>query len=164
MVPLSSWTPGKIERFGRTKPGSLYPEGLGGADPLEKPISMRRNGAAAAPGHKRTKWAREWAIKRRPRIAEESGGFVPPGGTVERSADKRRNSRIRTHFETSYSSGREDGSGILANISYSGALLTHTSIQPRLGSQVRVYVLLSEDSPFEIVGQVVRHGEDGFAI
>ena len=83
---------------------------------------------------------------------------------MERSADKRRNSRIRTHFETSYSSGREDGSGILANISYSGALLTHTSIQPGLGSQVRVYVLLSEDSPFEIVGQVVRHGEDGFAI
>jgi hypothetical protein len=50
------------------------------------------------------------------------------------SADRRWNSRIRTHFEISYSSGREDGSGILANISYSGALLTQTSVQPRLGS------------------------------
>ena len=79
-------------------------------------------------------------------------------------ADKRWNSRIRTHFEASYSSGREDGSGILANISYSGALLTQVSVQPRLGSQVRVYVLLIEHSPFEIVGQVVRHVEDGFAI
>ena len=83
---------------------------------------------------------------------------------MKRSADRRRNSRIRTHFETRYSSGREDGSGILANISYSGALLTQASLQPRLGSQVRVYVLLSEDSPFEVVGQVVRHVEDGFAI
>ncbi|HME73167.1 MAG TPA: PilZ domain-containing protein [Myxococcota bacterium] len=83
---------------------------------------------------------------------------------MEQSADKRRNPRIRTHFETTYSSGRQDGSGILANISYSGALLTQTSVQPRLGSQVRVYVLLNEDFPFVVVGQVVRHVEDGFAI
>jgi hypothetical protein len=83
---------------------------------------------------------------------------------MKRSEDRRWNSRIRTHFEISYSSGREDGSGILANISYSGALLTRTSVQPRLGSHVRVFVLLSEDSPFEVVGKVVRHVEDGFAI
>ncbi|HME73610.1 MAG TPA: PilZ domain-containing protein [Myxococcota bacterium] len=62
------------------------------------------------------------------------------------------------------SADRFNGSGILANISYSGALLTQVSVQPLLGSQVRVYVLLSEDSLFEIVGQVVRHVEDGFAI
>jgi hypothetical protein len=79
-------------------------------------------------------------------------------------ADKRWHSRVRTHFEISYSSGREDGSGILANISYSGALLTQVSVQPVLGSKVRIFVLLIEDSPFEIVGQVVRHVEDGFAI
>jgi hypothetical protein len=83
---------------------------------------------------------------------------------MKRLADRRWNSRIRTHFEISYSSGREDGSGILANISYSGALLTQTSVQPRLGSQVRVFVLLNEDAPFEVVGKVVRHVEDGFAI
>ncbi len=78
--------------------------------------------------------------------------------------DKRWNSRIRTHFEILYSSGREEGSGILANISYSGALLIQASVQPRLGSQVRVYVPLKEDSPFEVVGKVVRLVEDGFAI
>ncbi|HBZ69139.1 MAG TPA: hypothetical protein DEP35_05080 [Deltaproteobacteria bacterium] len=78
--------------------------------------------------------------------------------------DRRWNSRIRTHFEILYSSGREDGSGILANISYNGALLIQTSVQPRLGSQVRVFVLLREDSPFEVVGKVVRLVEDGFAI
>ncbi|HME70161.1 MAG TPA: PilZ domain-containing protein [Myxococcota bacterium] len=83
---------------------------------------------------------------------------------MERSVDRRRNSRIRTHFETTYSTERQEGSAILANISYSGALLTQASLQPRLGSQVRVYVLLNEDFPFVIVGKVVRHVEGGFAI
>lgn len=83
---------------------------------------------------------------------------------MERSADRRRNFRIRTHFEATYSTERQEGSAILANISYSGALLTQASLQPRLESQVRVYVLLNEDFPFVIVGRVVRHVEDGFAI
>ena len=78
------------------------------------------------------------------------------------SLGKPRAVRVRTRFETVYSAGREDGTGILANISYSGALLTETSLQPRIGSQVRVYILLSE--PFEIVGKVARHVERGFAI
>jgi PilZ domain-containing protein len=83
---------------------------------------------------------------------------------MKRLLDRRWDSRIRTHFEIMYSSGREDGSGILADISYSGALLIRASVQPRLGAEVRVYVLLVDDSPFEIVGKVVRHVEDGFAI
>jgi len=82
--------------------------------------------------------------------------------TMEPSADKRRAARIRTRFETADSAGREDGTGILAKISYSGALLTETSLQPRIGSQVRIYILLSE--PFEVVGKVARHVERGFAI
>ena len=77
-------------------------------------------------------------------------------------SDKRRGSRIRTRFETTYSVGREEGTGILAEISHSGALLTQASVQPRLGSKIRVYVLLSE--PFEVAGKVVRHVDDGFAI
>jgi hypothetical protein len=82
--------------------------------------------------------------------------------TMAPSIEKRRTSRVRTRFETPYSAARENGTGILANISCSGALLTETSLQPRIGSQVRVYVLLSE--PFGVVGKVVRHLEDGFAI
>jgi hypothetical protein len=82
--------------------------------------------------------------------------------TMTPSLGKPRAVRVRTRFETVYSAGREDGTGILANISYSGALLTETSLQPRIGSQVRVYVLLSE--PFDVVGKVVRHVEGGFAL
>jgi len=83
---------------------------------------------------------------------------------MKRLLDRRWDSRTRAHFEIIYSSGREEGSGILADISYSGALLIRASVQPRLGAEVRVYVLLIDDSPFEIVGKVVRHVEDGFAI
>jgi hypothetical protein len=81
---------------------------------------------------------------------------------MAQSSDKRRGSRIRTRFETAYSVGREEGTGILANISYSGALLMETSLQARLGSKVRVRVVMSE--PFEVAGKVVRHVEGGFAI
>jgi len=102
-------------------------------------------------------------IKGLSRIAEEAEIRADRGG-MRRLLDRRWDSRIRTHFEILYSSGREDGSGILANISYSGALLTQASVLPRLGSQVRVFVLLREDSPFEVEGKVIRHVEDGFAI
>jgi len=81
---------------------------------------------------------------------------------MAQSSERQRGSRIRTRFETVYSGGRQDGSGILSEISYSGALLTGTSLQPRLGSKVRVYILLSD--PFEVVGKVVRYVESGFAI
>jgi hypothetical protein len=82
---------------------------------------------------------------------------------MAQSSERRRGSRIRTRFETAYSAGREEGTGILAEVSHSGALLTQGSLQPRLGSKVRVYVLLSE--PFEVVGKVVRHvGDRSFAI
>jgi hypothetical protein len=83
---------------------------------------------------------------------------------MERSAERRRDFRIRTHFETSFSSGSLQGSAMLGDISYSGALLTQTSLQPHLGSQVRVYILFNESSPFVVVGQVIRHITDGFAI
>jgi hypothetical protein len=84
--------------------------------------------------------------------------------TVGKSQDKRRNIRIKTRFETLVASTRQHGAGILADISYSGALLEKTSLQPKVGSEVRVYVFLQPVSPFELMGRVVRHTGDGFAI
>src|SRR5215469_973416 len=81
---------------------------------------------------------------------------------MARSSERRWDSRVLARLEASYSSGREDGSGILANISYSGAFLTQTSSQPRIGSHVRVHVVRSK--PFEVAGKVVRHVKGGFAI
>lgn len=76
----------------------------------------------------------------------------------------RRDHRIKTHFETLYTAGRREGVGVLADISYSGALLEGTSMRPPIGSTVRFFVFLQPVSPFELIGRVVRHHEDGFAI
>ena len=62
---------------------------------------------------------------------------------MERLAEGRRNFRIQTHFETSFSSGGQQGSGILCDISYSGALLRQTSLQPRLASRSSIKSLRS---------------------
>ncbi len=78
--------------------------------------------------------------------------------------DKRKDTRFRTRFDALYSLGREEGSGVLADLSYSGARLESTSLRPELGTKVRLYVFVQPVQPFELIGHVVRHTEDGFAI
>ena len=70
--------------------------------------------------------------------------------------DNRRDPRIPTHFETLYSAGRREGAGVLADISYRGALVDGASLKPPIGSVIRLYVFLQPVSPFELEGEVVR--------
>ncbi len=72
--------------------------------------------------------------------------------------------RIEARFETLYSAGREEGSGILVNISYSGALLESASLNPKLGSDIRIHVFYQREAPVEAIGRVVRHAGSGFAV
>jgi hypothetical protein len=78
--------------------------------------------------------------------------------------EKRRSPRVKTRFDALYSSGREEGAGVLADISYSGARLAGTSFQPPVGTKVRLYVFIQPVDPFEVTGEVVRLTEDGFAL
>ena len=84
--------------------------------------------------------------------------------------EQRRNARYATALNAHYSAGPEDGIGVLANISYSGALIEDSSVQPTVGSKVRIYVFtepidpIAPASPYELVGRVVRHSSSGFAI
>lgn len=79
--------------------------------------------------------------------------------------ENRRGKRIKTRFKSLYASGRQEGSAVLAEISYSGALLQETAFQPEPGSRVSVYVWLpNQKEPFELIGQVVRHFGSGFAV
>lgn len=78
---------------------------------------------------------------------------------------KRRGTRIKTRFKSLYSAGDQEGSAVLAEISYSGARLEDVEFGPSLGARVCVYVWLPRQAePFELVGKVVRQTEDGFAI
>ncbi len=86
------------------------------------------------------------------------------------SLNERRHDRFTTALNAHYSSAPENGIGVLANISYSGALIEDSSVQPSVGSRVRVYVFvepvdpIAPASPYEFVGRVVRHSSSGFAI
>lgn len=75
-----------------------------------------------------------------------------------------RERRVQTRFETLYASGRIEGAGVLADISYSGALIQTDGRVPEIGSALRLYVFLQPVAPFEIEGTVVRHCDGGFAI
>ncbi len=77
---------------------------------------------------------------------------------------KRKHPRFRTRFDTLCSSGREEGAGVLTDISYAGARLEETSFQPEVGSKVTLYVFVQPVSPFQLQGTVVHRTESGFAI
>lgn len=78
--------------------------------------------------------------------------------------EQRRSPRFRTHFDALISSGRTEGAGTLAEISYSGARVEAASTQPPIGTRVTLYIFVLPVSPFELTGQVARHTEKGFAI
>ena len=78
--------------------------------------------------------------------------------------ERRRSPRFRTRFDALISADAQEGAGILAEISYAGARLDETSLQPPIGSKITLYVFIQPVSPFELVGQVTRHTEAGFAI
>ena len=83
---------------------------------------------------------------------------------------KRRDDRIIIHLEVYCSFERVEGTATLANISYSGALIEGTSMQPEIGTPIVFYVHLNPPSgfkaatPFELSGLVVRHSSSGFAV
>lgn len=78
--------------------------------------------------------------------------------------ERRKTPRYKAHFDALYSSGTREGAGVLAEISYASARLEDTSIRPDLGSRVRLYIFVRPVAPFELVGEVVRHSDRGFAI
>lgn len=78
--------------------------------------------------------------------------------------DRRNHPRFQTRFEALCSSGREEAEGVLSDLSYSGAQLVGGRLQPPIGTKVRLYVLIEPVEPFQLVGSVVRHIDDGFAI
>jgi hypothetical protein len=90
--------------------------------------------------------------------------------TMTETTNKRSDKRIPTELELFYYARRVDAVGVLANISYSGALIEDTRVRPKIGSFVVLYVHLeppsafAAETPFEVVGHVVRHSPAGFAI
>jgi hypothetical protein len=78
--------------------------------------------------------------------------------------EKRKDPRFQARFDTLYGAGETEGTGVLAEISYSGARLENVSLWPADGAEVRLYVFVQPVAPFEIVGHVVRKTDAGFAM
>jgi hypothetical protein len=78
--------------------------------------------------------------------------------------ERRKNPRYKARFDALYSSGAQEGAGVLAEISYAGVRLEDSSIRPAIGTRVQLYIFLRPVQPFELVGRVVRHTESGFAV
>jgi len=78
--------------------------------------------------------------------------------------------RVPIRLETYYSYERVEGAGVVANLSYSGALIEQTPKQPKVGTSIILYIRLyppaafEAQSPFELVGRVARHSPSGFAV
>ncbi len=83
---------------------------------------------------------------------------------------RRRGYRISVRLEAYDSEDLVEVVGVLTNISYSGALIEDTSMQPEIGTPIVLYVFLKPPgafkavSPFKLTGHVVRHSSTGFAI
>jgi hypothetical protein len=82
----------------------------------------------------------------------------------EAAMDKRKDPRFKTRFDALYSSGREEGTAVLVDLSYSGARFESATIQPAPGTQVRLYIFVQPVKPFELIGHVVRYTGKGFAV
>ena len=86
------------------------------------------------------------------------------------TTNRRHENRVPTSLKAYYSYGRVDGVGVLADISYSGALIEGISTRPEIGSLIVLSVYLKSPlgfgkvTLFEVSGVVVRHSSSGFAV
>ncbi len=86
------------------------------------------------------------------------------------TTDRRHENRIPTTLKTYYSFDGVDGVGVLADVSYSGALIADTSKRPEIGKSIVLCVYLKSPLTsgkvitFELSGVVVRLSSTGFAV
>ena len=89
---------------------------------------------------------------------------------MTRRTDRRRGFRVSIRLEVYFSEDLFEVVGTLTNISYSGALIEDTSMQPAIGTPCALHLFLTPPdafqavSPFKPTGHVVRHSSAGFAI
>ncbi len=75
-----------------------------------------------------------------------------------------RPARLRADFSAEYTAGIEQGSGIVVEISRTGARIDTGDPPPPIGSTVWLHIHVRDSYAADIVGRVSRHPERGFAI
>jgi hypothetical protein len=82
---------------------------------------------------------------------------------MARESNNRNTGRIMVDVKCYGAATRQKGSGQISDLSINGALVTHTEITPVRGELVGIS-LDSPDGAILLVGWVVRHVDQGFAI
>ena len=80
------------------------------------------------------------------------------------TVDQRCSPRFSARFVSVYAADKREGSGVLTEVSYTGARLADTSFRPDVNSPVRLQVMVRSITPFELQGRVTRLTKSGFAI
>ncbi len=86
------------------------------------------------------------------------------------TTNETRDARILIRLEVYCSFERVEGTASLANISYSGALIEDTVMQPEIGTHINLCAYRKPPSAskvatrFELTGVVARHSSNGFAV
>ena len=79
--------------------------------------------------------------------------------------ERRRDFRIRTAFEVPNAYPPLEGIALLSDLSERGACVEDTTARPGIGKTVQLSVRVSDrEEPEVLVGKVVRHVENGFAV
>jgi hypothetical protein len=90
--------------------------------------------------------------------------------TMTATTNRHRDYRISIRLEAFFSEDLYEVIGTLTDISYSGALIEDTSMQPEIGTPCVLYLYLKPPGPFKAVspfmltGCVARQTPTGFAI
>ncbi len=93
---------------------------------------------------------------------------------MREGGENRKGQRVSTRFETlstvedsrDPTTTAKQGIAMLSDISYTGARLHRTELNPPLGARIKVQIFLPSSSGvyFELEGDVVRRTTNGFAI
>ena len=87
------------------------------------------------------------------------------GRSSRRHPDSERRDAPRLPGRVCFSAGRSEGSGLIEDLSLSGAHVAEASCSPELGSRVRLFFATKEsEAPLYAFGTVVRRGPTSFVL
>ena len=78
--------------------------------------------------------------------------------------ERRESGRAGTLLDVVFSGGRDEGEGVLADVSSTGALLEDVSVSPPIDSDIQLVVFVEPTRVVELTGVVTRHTGTGFAV
>ncbi len=92
-------------------------------------------------------------------------GSIRLGRRSRRQPESERRDAPRLPGRVRFSAGRSEGSGLIEDLSLSGAHVAEASCSPELGTRVRLFFATNEsETPLYAFGTVIRRSPSSFAL